>query len=226
MGFSSIVYRDIIKKTEHVSRKKRFGVGLKNILHRMDSMMEFANPQENLWNRKNRKLLISTPIFDLVSHDVTPISKDFTKPFYVLETKPWVNTIAITPDKNILLIRQYRHGLHEYCIELPGGIVDDEGENATLLSAKRELVEETGYTSNQWKFIGKVSGNPAVFNNYSYTYLALDAVKTNETSWDEAEEIEEILVPEENIIELLRSGQIHHSMMVASLSLYLIHEKF
>jgi ADP-ribose pyrophosphatase len=223
---SSIVYRDIIKKTKLPSRKKRIRVGLKNISLRMGSMMEFANPQDNVWKRENRKLLISTPIFDLVTHDVTPTSKAFTKPFYVLEAKPWVNTIAITPEKNILLIRQYRHGLHEYCLELPGGIVDDTGDDATLLSAKRELVEETGYTSNNWKFIGKVSGNPAVFNNYSYTYLALDATKTQDTSWDEAEEIEEILVPEDKIIDLLRNGNIHHSMMVASLSLYLIHEKF
>lgn len=188
--------------------------------------MEFGNPQENLWPRKNRKVLHDTPIFKLVSHDVSPYGKDFTKPFYVLESKSWVNVVAITDKDEILLIRQYRHGLHEYCIEIPGGIVDEEGEDAPLISAKRELIEETGYTAPEWKLLGKVSGNPAVFNNYSYTYLALGASKTDNVDFDEAEDIEIILVPKDRIIELIRNGIIHHSMMVAALSLYLIHEKF
>jgi 8-oxo-dGTP pyrophosphatase MutT (NUDIX family) len=183
-------------------------------------MNEFGNPLKNLWDRKNKTLIYHTPIFDLVSFDVTNKKNQKIKPYYVLEAKNWVNSIAITKDKKIILIRQYRHGLHEYSIEIPGGIVDDEGEDAALISAKRELAEETGYTSKEWKLIGRVSGNPAVFNNYSYTYLALDAELTQDVDWDEGEEIEIFTRPIQEIPELIRNGTIHHSMMVAALGMY------
>ena len=55
---------------------------------------------------------------------------------------------------------------------------------------------------------------------------AFDKAKTTKVDFDEAEDIEIVLVPKDRIIELIRNGTIHHSMMVAALSMYLIHEKF
>ncbi|MCC5815164.1 MAG: NUDIX hydrolase [Leptospira sp.] len=188
-------------------------------------MEPFGDPLMNLWKRSGKKVLQSTPIFDLVSIDVTSPRTQKTKPYYVLETKSWVNVIAITPDQKIVLVRQYRHGLHEYCLELPGGVVDEEGLDAHLISAKRELAEETGYTAKEWKLLGKASGNPAVFNNWSYTYLALGAEKTQDVDWDEGEDIEIFLEPLDGIQDLIRNGTIHHSMMVAALGMYFFYGK-
>jgi 8-oxo-dGTP pyrophosphatase MutT (NUDIX family) len=180
----------------------------------------WGDPKANLWKRENRKELAKTPIFTLVTYEMTPLRNPKPKPFYVLESKSWVNVIAITPQSEIVLVRQYRHGIHEYCLELPGGIVDESGEGAELDSAKRELAEETGYTSSEWRFIGKTSGNPAIFNNWSYTFLAWNAKKTESLNWDESEDIEIILEPIEKIPEMISKGQIHHSMMVAALGLF------
>ncbi|WCL51335.1 NUDIX hydrolase [Leptospira sp. GIMC2001] len=183
-------------------------------------MNSYGNPHENLWERKNRKILHTTPIFDLVSFDATAKLKGHTKTYYALESKSWVNVIAISKSGKIVLVRQYRHGIHEYCLELPGGIVDESGDDAPLISAKRELAEETGYTSNNWEQIGKVSGNPAVFNNWCYTFLARDAEKTLELDWDESEEIDIFEEDIASIPGLIRDGVIHHSMMVAAFGFY------
>lgn len=185
----------------------------------------FGDPHENLWKRGDKTVLHHTPIFDLVSYQVTNPKMGKVRPYYVLETRNWVNVIAITPEKKIVLVRQYRHGLHEYSVEIPGGIVDEEGLDAPLISAKRELVEETGYTAKEWKLLGKVSGNPAIFNNWSYTYLALDAEKTSPVDWDEGEDIEIFLESIENVKKHIQSGEIHHSMMVAALSRYFLFEE-
>lgn len=182
------------------------------------------DPLSNLWKRENKKLIYHTPIFDLVSYDVTHPKSKKVRPYYVLETRSWVNVIAITPENEMVLVWQYRHGLNQYCLELPGGVVEEEGVDAILLSAKRELEEETGYTAENWELLGKVSGNPAIFNNYSYTYIAKNATKTKDTNFDEGEDIEVELYPVQKVYELLKEGRIHHSMMVAALNFWILRE--
>ena len=69
--------------------------------------------------------------------------------YYVLEYPDWVNIIAVTEDGDIVLERQYRHGLGNTCYELPCGVIE-KGETP-LEAAKRELLEETGYAGGQWQ---------------------------------------------------------------------------
>ena len=69
--------------------------------------------------------------------------------FYVLESADWVNVIPVTPEKEIVLIRQYRHGLREVTLEIPGGLVEDS--DSSLEAARRELREETGYEAAHWR---------------------------------------------------------------------------
>jgi len=135
--------------------------------------------------------------------------------FYVLEAPDWINVIPVTPDGQVVLIRQYRHGVGEVTLEIPGGMVD-EGEGDPLETARRELLEETGYEAAEIVQIGVVAPNPAFLNNACYSFLARDVHRVREPQFDGTEYIELELVPLEAIPELIRSGRINHALTVAA----------
>lgn len=141
--------------------------------------------------------------------------------FDIVQCSNWVNIIAITPDKKIILIKQFRHGTEEYTTEIPGGAIN-HGEDS-LVGAKRELLEETGYSSKNWKALGKLDVNPAFMTNTCEVFLALDVEKTDKQNLDPFEEIEVFLEDLKNIPELVRGRAITHSLVIAAF--YLLQEQ-
>lgn len=90
--------------------------------------------------------------------------------------RSWANIVALTNDNQVVLVKQYRHGIGDVLLEFPGGVVET-GEDP-LLGAQRELVEETGYKATQFIEIGKIYPNPALQINTLYCYLALNAERS------------------------------------------------
>lgn len=134
--------------------------------------------------------------------------------FYVLESDSWVNVIPITPEREVVLIRQYRHGTREVTLEIPGGIV--ERGDSPQAAARRELQEETGYEAGEMVALGFVHPNPAFLDNRCYTFLAQDARRAGLQSQDEKEDIEVLLQPLAEIPRAIREGSITHSLVIAA----------
>lgn len=138
--------------------------------------------------------------------------------FDVVQCLNWVNVIAFNEKNECLLVKQYRHGIEDVTIEIPGGAVH-HGEDP-LLAAKRELREETGHSANRWVHLGRVDANPAFMNNACDTYLALGAIKTHELELDPFEEIEVIYKTKSEIKNMILSREITHSLVVAAFYLF------
>lgn len=139
--------------------------------------------------------------------------------FYVLEYPNWVNVIAITEDNKIIIEQQYRHGLQKVNYEIPAGCVEDE-ENP-MDAAKRELVEETGYSGGKWQEFMISSPNPNSMTNLCYTYLAVGVKKTSEPHPERSEDIKIHLCTKEKVEKLLADGSIMEGIMQAPLYKYL-----
>ena len=137
-------------------------------------------------------------------------------PYYVYEFPTWVNAVAITEDRKIILERQYRHGLGETHLEIPGGCVDDTDKNYEEAIA-RELLEETGYAFTHYEYLGKTSSNSSTNNNWMHMYLATGGKKVNEQELDDNEDIEIQLVTMDELKQLLRDNQIVQSMHVTTI---------
>lgn len=138
--------------------------------------------------------------------------------YYVLEYPDWVNIIAVTEDGDIVLERQYRHGLGNTCYELPCGVIE-EGETP-LEAAQRELLEETGFAGGQWKEWMTLSPNPATSNNLAHSFLAVGVKKVSGQSLDATEDIEVFLKRPEYVRSLLENNQILQALMAAPLWKY------
>jgi 8-oxo-dGTP pyrophosphatase MutT (NUDIX family) len=130
----------------------------------------------------------------------------------VVELPNWANAVVVTPNNEIVLVKQYRYPVDAVTLELPGGVIND-GEDP-MVAALRETQEETGYTSNQIQLICKTAPNPAINDNTAYFYLIENAVPTAHTNPDFFEDIEVVLYSKNDFIQLLQQNKIMHGVQL------------
>lgn len=133
----------------------------------------------------------------------------------IFEFRAWANVIALTKNNEVVLIKQYRHGVEKVLWEIPGGVVEDDED--PMEGVKRELLEETGYTASEFIQVGALYPNPAIQTNTMYCFLALNAEKVTTQSLDDGEEIEVHLVPLNELIAMTKRGDFPHALQVATL---------
>lgn len=134
----------------------------------------------------------------------------------VLETDDWVNIVAVTPQKQIVVVKQFRFGTARISTEIPGGLIDPGEDSET--AAKRELAEETGYTSNKWTYLGAVEANPAFLTNVCHQWLAEDVVQTTDIELGDGEDIAIATLTLDEVKAEIKAGTIRHSLCMLALA--------
>jgi len=134
--------------------------------------------------------------------------------YWVNEYPDWVNVVALTPSREVVLVRQYRHGLGAVHSELPAGVVDPEDASAEA-AARRELSEETGYGGGRWRLLASLSQNPALTSNLTHCFLAEDVEVTGAPKPEATEDLRMSLVPLADMAALVERGEMVQALHVA-----------
>ncbi len=137
--------------------------------------------------------------------------------FYRLRGPDWVNVVAFTRAGELLVVEQFRHGIDAPTLEIPGGGCDPGEDPAE--AARRELREETGFRSARWVALGNCTPNPATQTNRCHTFLALDCDPDGPLELDPAEELQVWACSWSEWQACMRSGKIHHALVLAAFQL-------
>ncbi|MBH8577102.1 NUDIX hydrolase [Nostocaceae cyanobacterium CENA369] len=172
------------------------------------------------WNVLNSKYVVKDRWISVRADTCQMPDGKIVEPYYVLEYPTWVNVVALTKNQEVVLVKQYRHGLQKTFLELPCGSVETE-DISPILAAKRELLEETGYTSDNFLETGVLSANPANHNNLTYCFLATNVEKIADLNLDDTEQIDLVLLHLEKTIEIIESRILLQSLHISSLFLAL-----
>lgn len=169
------------------------------------------------WTVLRRRTLVERRYLELREEHVRLASGQEIEDFYVIDMSDWAAVLCVTATNEIVLVRQYRHGVAQESIELPAGALEP-GEDPDAAAA-RELLEETGYSSQRWSRIAVLATDPSRQTAHAHFYCALDAVRVRAPELDEGEELTVQLVSPAALFELIERGEITHGMHVAAILL-------
>jgi 8-oxo-dGTP pyrophosphatase MutT (NUDIX family) len=175
------------------------------------------------WRRLDSERVYSTRVFEVTRNRTRSPRTGEDHDFFVLESGDWVNIIPVTPEREVVLIWQYRHGIDEFTLEVPGGMVDAT-DPSPLFAARREMQEETGYDSEDVIPLGAIHPNPALQRNRCHSFLARDVELVGAPRFDGTEETEVALVPLADIPTLIREGRISHALVVVAFHWLALHD--
>ena len=167
------------------------------------------------WKKLGARTLATTRIFEVQSVQFQHPAHQVPRDFAVINAPDWVNVVALTPERELVLVRQFRHGIDEFSLEIPGGMIDP-GEDP-LAAGLRELQEETGYEGGTARLLGSVHPNPAMQNNRCHFVFVDGAKRTALLHWDENEEMQIVARPVDEVYALANAGGISHAMVLAAL---------
>ena len=145
------------------------------------------------WKIVSKQFLHADRVWDVYNyHGIHPDGREHD--FVVIKNqKDWVQCLALTPDRKLLLVSQYRVGSDDITWELPGGGIDES--EATEHAAIRELREETGYSGENPILLHSCFPNPASQSNRGYFYLLQNCKKCYDTQFDATEDLRTHLLP-------------------------------
>lgn len=167
------------------------------------------------WKVLSSEYLVRAP-WAVLRKDVCEMPNGHIVPeYYVLEYPNWVNMVAVTDAGEFILVRQYRHGISDFVLEIPGGVIDP-GEDA-ITAARREMLEETGYAFDSVTELVNLYPNPATSDNQTTTFLMMGGRKVQEQDLDGQEEIDVILASAEEVKQWVLANKFGQALHTAAL---------
>lgn len=183
-------------------------------------MINLIAKWKTISEEKAADLIIFDAVFKKRLHPLTGKPGKFT----VLNSPDWVNIIPVTDEGKIVLVQQYRQGIDEITLEIPGGLI--ENSEVPLLAARRECLEETGYEGTELPIqIGKMRPNPAFQTNTCHTFVWNKCKALHKQNLDTNEDIAILEYTEEQIKEMINDGRINHGVILTAFFFYFMHKE-
>ena len=181
----------------------------------------FLSDEDKLiWKKTETKDILSTRVMTVT--ETTSISPEGdTKHFVVMDAPDWVIVIPeiyINNIKNFIMVKQWRHGSNSISIEFPGGVID-KGESP-LEAAKRELLEETGFLTDEMIFLGSISPNPAIMSNKVHFYCAKNMHNTHKLNLDDDEYVHYAFMKATDVFSHMGGEKFTHGLTCAACHMY------
>lgn len=172
------------------------------------------------WQMLHGQECLRTPIFRAWQKRFRHETDGREGDFFTFEYPDWVQTVALTPAGELILVEQFRFGTEGFGWELSGGVMDAEDGGDPIVAARRELLEETGFASGAATVLGQAYPNPALQGNRVHYVLLEGCTRVAEPSPDANEELRTTLADWPAVQHLLDSGAISHALSVCGLYAY------
>jgi ADP-ribose pyrophosphatase len=152
-------------------------------------------------------------VFKLLRENVT-LNNGVTVDLDIIHHPGASAIIPMSGNDNVILIKQYRHALRDFIWEIPAGTLDPD--ETPLECAKRELIEETGFSANTWQKLGEITPVPGYSNERIHMFLAADLVPAEQDlDKDEMLDVHEVSLGK--AVEMIHEGAIQDSKTIAGL---------
>jgi 8-oxo-dGTP pyrophosphatase MutT (NUDIX family) len=180
---------------------------------------ELSPEPEASWTREGRRedgqMIEDNWLFRLRRERFKSRTSGRSHAFYVMDLADAVHVIALTPDRQLVMVRQFRAGSARDSLETPGGLLEP-GEDA-LEAGPRELLEETGYAGDAPEFVGTAWSNPSIVTSRTTTIVVRNVRRVAEPRLDQYEEVVVELAPARAIPQMIQDGRIDHALVVCGL---------
>jgi ADP-ribose pyrophosphatase len=161
--------------------------------------------------QSNYRVVYQNPIFEVGEFEVE-FEGGLTKTFSKIVKQDTVVIVPVTDDDQVVFIREYHAAVNETFLTLPGGRVDTGEE--PVKSARRELMEETGYRTSNLVLLAELLMTPGYLEQVSYGYLATGLTKETQ-NLEQSEVIEVELHGLDAIDELIRRKELREARDIA-----------
>ncbi|MBO5998621.1 MAG: NUDIX hydrolase [Lachnospiraceae bacterium] len=189
--------------------------------------MDHFNDEKDLrWEKLSSEHLVQDEWIDFRRLKYRFPDGSVFEPFYSYSRRDYVVIVASDEDGNFLCVRQFRQGIEEVTTEFPAGGIErkDGREYGTergagmaedaLAAAKRELREETGYESDEWRHLISVPSNATLADNYAFVFEARNCRKLKEQDLDVTEFLNVRKYTKAEIEEMIRTGKFQQAVHV------------